>query len=436
MKLRAICEEFYDANWTLDEVVQEIEEYVHERAGQLDGEHVKYLAKFFGGFSPQFLQQVADKFSCDDPTPQGLVKTIQAGAALGYEDEDDAKGLNYLGHGPPFKSREDEIPSGWGSLDSDELHTSGPTARDLAATDAWLQNKPKPVDNGPSAIFQNAPPAAQPQPGGTPSLAAVQNIQTNNGNRLGEVFSEMSPADLIDDPATRPEVSQPFIYANGRLYVGERNSYHHKIMSELPAGSREEKVLNNVYSSGDYDANYNNVPGSALPGTVGRIGYGFRKMAPALSRATIVTMYAKAGASSDVIKKTIQELVKGGYAIQDSMVIIGDNVSTVAEFMGGNEVAEISEEDKVWEDMRRNYWVDKWSPEQVKQVLDNGNWPNQAPVTAPQRAMLLRKFKLGGGGGVKKGWQKAMEKAGLINPGQKWWAPTSESTSRRGRPRR
>lgn len=409
MRLRTICEEFYDANWTAEEVVQELEEYVEER-GQLGAEHSKYLTKFLGGFSPQFLKQVASRLMCPDSTPDGMADFIAQASMVA--DAEDAKGLNYLGHHVP----EDD--------EDDELHVSGPTARDLADTDAWLQNKPKPVDNA-SAMFQNIPPAARP--GVTPPLADLENIRTKNGNRLGDVFAAMSPADLIDEPSSRPEVSQPFMYANGRLYVGERNTYHHKIINEMPPGSKEERVLNNVYAGGDFDQNYNAVPGSAQPGIVGRIGYGFKKLAPALSQATIVTIYARAGAGSDTIKKTIQELVKGGYAIQDSMVIVGDHVSTVAEFMGGNQVAEVSEEDKTWEDMRRNYWVDKWTPEQVRQLLDNGTWPNQAPVTPEQRAMLLRKFKLGGGGGKKHAWQAAMEKAGIINPGQKWWAPTSES---------
>jgi hypothetical protein len=40
--------------------------------------------------------------------------------------------------------------------------------------------------------------------------------------------------------------------------------------------------------------------------------------------------------------------------------------------------------------------------------------------------------KLGVGGTAKNPWQKGSEEAGVINPGQKWWAPHSEGYSFRG----
>lgn len=429
MKLRAISEETYDANWTVDEVVQELEEYAHERVGDLGPEHEAYLVKFLGGFSPDYRAQVAQRLGMTDTSPAGMASQIVKGASIAYQtsaDDDitlDDEIPNSTNNIP------DEDPFAW--LDTEAEPGAEMIPFDPDAVDDWMSQAPPPPKAKTQAVepdattYQNVPPKGQVQPGGTPDPSDLDEFDD-----LTRELRNYSAADMIDDPSSKPEWAQPFFYANNRLYVGENHTYHYGIRNKVKVKSqKEEAILGNIYQGGDYDDNYNNVPGSALPGVVGRVGTGFGKMNRRLAKATIIAMYSRPGATPEVMKAAVRDLVKGGYAPPDALVIVAGNLTSAQEFIGGA-VQENSVESQTMEEMERNYWISKWTTDQIRQVLDSGYWPNRLRVTEEQRALLQKKFGLGGGGGVKNRWQKSMEQAGLINPGQKWWAPTSEGKKR------
>lgn len=185
-------------------------------------------------------------------------------------------------------------------------------------------------------------------------------------------MSDLSAPDIIDASCT--ETHRPFIYAFAsprKLYVGPEYKYHMDIISQLYRTNRSEAVMvEDVY--------YHSVD----EGSVGRFGKGINKLPGPNDRyypvnypnAEIVTFYSRD--DYKYAAAAVKRLIEDRYISKDAWVVHDHNVVPAAEFAQGA-IAE--------------------------------------PTPEPQTAAVPQKT------------QTAMRQAGLVGPGQRWWAMQSES---------
>lgn len=390
MRLGVISEMTSELGKNPSDVIEALEEFVDDNQGKLTPQHVRDITTYLSRFTPNFLKRVASLLGTSDYTPNGMARQIADGALIAY-----------VGDVPKF----DPQITTKSYSDVDESHPDyyidGPGREELDAIEAQ--------EAGRVQGYRSRPPAFKAQDGGSPAVAQIP-------DQLAYRLKSLSPADLIDNPPTQPVIHQPFIYVSGsepKLFVGSKGGYHDSIMQEL-SDPVEQRLIQNVYTNGDYDENYDYIPGSAHPGVVGRIGYNFAKMDPSLRNTVIATMYAKKGATEhpQMLAECTRALVQGGYIPHDALIVYAGQLTSAAEVLGGTET-KLSEQDIMRSQLQAAYHV--------------GTWPNGKRMTPEEKADLGRKLGLTSGGMKKNPWQANMEKAGIINPGQRWWAPTSES---------
>lgn len=361
---------------SIEAVVETLEDYVDQRNGHLTNADRTNLEKYLNRFSPAHLNRIAALLGSTQTTPVGIANEIANGQLIAYVGE----------HNKTIKPNDADIE----------------TAK---------------IDNN---NFQNSPPAFRGQSGQSPDL---NQLDDRTRNRL----DSMTPGNMIDSPNMRPAITQPFIYKGGknaRLFVGDENRYHYDLLTSISDfGLKSDYViLNNIYydDSNDY-----------IPGVVGRIGYNFHNIDPKLANTSLVSVYARDRSKDpNVIRAAVQALVQDGYIPPDAIFCYGGKAVSLTEILGDATQATVSDDSRLWDQLNSKYYLSNWTPEIANKFYTAGEWPNRTPMTSVERALIARKFKLGGTGGAKNQWQSEMEKAGIINPGQKWWAPTSESKNK------
>lgn len=367
-----------------EDVVEELEELVDSRQGKLNDTDVAYITKLLGRYDDRFRKKIAVLLGTADYSPGGMANQIAKGALIAYIDD------------AQINARLQPAREDLAEPEMDENHPDyyfdGPGRAELEA-----------MENPGQHDFNNSPPAFKPQEGGVDLALIPEMVQAR--------FSRLSPADLIDNPPTMPAVHQPFIYAGGRLYVGMKNGYHGSAIIDLASG-KTEALLQNVYYGGEYDRMGDYVPGSGLPGVVGRTGYNFSRMDKSLRHVAAAVLYAKRGTVDNpaVVGECVRALVSEGYIPRDGLIVYAGQLTTAQEMAGGGKM-EASEEDVLRSELQAAYHV--------------GTWPNGKRMTPQEKAALGRQLGIVGGG-KKNPWQDNMEKAGIVKPGQRWWAPYSE----------
>lgn len=200
---------------------------------------------------------------------------------------------------------------------------------------------------------------------------------------------------LIDD--NDAEFSWPLIYDSetSELFVGDEGRFHTNLT--------EHPVAQGVYYG-------------ERPGVVGRVGIGLNRLRNDeernldLSNTAVIAFYENP--DTDQLKDCVRKILSTRLVSERAFVIYADRVYSVPEFLGG----EVSEA----------------TPEQIKRArlqiaLHLGAWPNGTRLSlGDKRAIQQELGLLDQPVSTKRPWQRAAEQARLIQPGQKWWAPTSE----------
>lgn len=384
MRLKDIREDL--GKYSPSDIVEQLEDMVDQKQGVLGpndfGEFYDYLSNFSSGQ----LKRVATLLGTNKYSPNDLAGEIVKGELIAYVDPQTIAKMTAQER---VQQELSDKYNGWTSIDEpgdDEI--AEPTAEDLAE-----------VDDG---QFRNKPPAFPIQPG-TPrpeqlDPKALKKLKMTN------------PAALIDYGDAQRH--QPFIYANNRLYVGRGEGYHYNSIIELLDGE-EQRIVRNVYYSGEYDAAGNHIPGSALPGLVGRIGQDLRRLDRSLAKATVISISPKMGASHEVIRAAAQDLLAGGYVGPDALICFADQIAPVSEIVGsgGDEMKASDEAIRLGE---------------LQVALHLGGWPNGKRLTMAERKWIEQQLGIANRPMKKHPMQQAGENAGLLVPGQRWWAPTSE----------
>lgn len=398
MRLRTIAEKAVELNDSPSDVVETLEILVDNRRGKIQPNDVIEMVNYLTKFPPTFLKKVAALLGTNDYTAKGMADKIAQGDLIRYYDDDGGEGIHHTSGSHEYEDHERDDMWDVERLEDSEYQ---PSTEDLKAIESG--------ETGSAGGFRSSPPAFEAQNGGSPAIAQIP-------PKLIDRLKHISPNNLIDSPSVRPEVHQPFIYIGGakpKLLVGPKDEFHSSIIYEIE-DPVESKLVNNVYNSGEKDKEYNYIKGSAHPGVVGRIGYNLGKLNPILNRATFVAMYARSGSTEhpQTVNDCIKALITANYIPRDALVIYAGHLLTATEMVGGMET-KLSEQDILRSEYQAAYHV--------------GTWPNGKRMTPAEKADLGRRLGMTSGGMKKNPWQDNMERAGIINPGQKWWAPTSES---------
>lgn len=251
--------------------------------------------------------------------------------------------------------------------------------------------------------FSNHSPISPAKVGGTPN---------NLSEALVSRLVDVSASTMIDNYRSMPRRTQPFIYDMGltnRLYVGEAGHYHESITNDLD-GEESTGVDAVYYGSKIYSST---TPEVEVIGAIGRIGYGFSKIDESLSDLTMIAVYyTDASQKPGVMSSLITKLIAEKYAPADACINYGGKLLTASEMVGGAKV-EISSQDKLREEYQIAYHL--------------GTWPDGRRMSPTEKRALGKKLGIFSAGMKKHPWQDSMEKAKVINPGQRWWAPHSES---------
>lgn len=283
----------------------------------------------------------------------------------------------------------------------DQTPDNGDDAKPIARKSAIEEPQPKQTS---FAVEKEEPLANIPYTNlGNQPVARLPSGYTPNPESLSEEvrrkLASLSPDSMINGRLAYEH--QPFIYLHpGRLYIGPYGTYHNSITAKL--AGQEAQLISNAYNGRD-----------DLPSAVGRIGVGFQSIDKSLAKATIVSLYAKAGSGlSGVVQGLVQSILQGGFAPTDALLSWGGHVRVMGQASSGPQMELSSDAKRLGE---------------LQVAMHLGAWPDGRRLTQQERAMIQKELGLDTWAMKKNPWQQSMEKAGIINPGQKWWAPYSES---------
>jgi hypothetical protein len=227
---------------------------------------------------------------------------------------------------------------------------------------------------------------------------------------LEEWLVNLNPDSIIR--ATRS--ARPIIFVNGKNYLGEENQYHSGLMNDVadddPPAS---KMLARAYYG---RAHYGEVEYGAddeYPGAVGRIAYGLIPDSgfdrEALKDVQAVVYY-ESRSPAENMRASVADLIDVGHIRPDAYVIYNNEVARASAVVGDG-VADASAEKK----RRSNLQI----------ALHLGSWPDGRRLSPEERRWAMKELgweQLR----IRNPWQQGAEAAKLVQPGQKWWAPTSE----------
>ncbi len=192
-----------------------------------------------------------------------------------------------------------------------------------------------------------------------------------------EAITMITAGQLIDSKFVKWH--KPFIYCpqskRQLLYTGPDNSYHHSIMTQIGRISDEE-----------YDTVQATYSGKA-PGAVGRIGRGLQRLEDMTGdyyevdypELEIVAFYNRRDDARGYAAAAVKGLLKERLISGQALVTFEGYVIEAQKF--------------------------------AQHAIEEPELTRQEVATKPTM-------------------QTSMKKAGIIGPGQRWWAPTSESTRR------
>ena len=226
--------------------------------------------------------------------------------------------------------------------------------------------------------------------------------------------------DLRADNLLYFKINQAFIFdfKNKKIYLGHTadhntGSYHSRILSQ----NSENEHLANVYSY--YKPYEDEVSNKEIPlGVVGRIGKGGysyddydEEKVKIPENITVIAFYTKDNYTHEAGQAAIKELLKQRLIEQKDIVVAQKLATDVASFLQG--YREITDEERRHGNLQVAYHL--------------GAWPNGKRLTPQEKQAIAKELGIASYPMKKNPWQKGMEDQGIIKPGQKWWAPTSES---------
>lgn len=210
-----------------------------------------------------------------------------------------------------------------------------------------------------------------PQPEATPAVERRFGLLPETIRKLGSI----NPSTLIDS-GVAGETWAWLYSAEYGLFMSSQNGYHNPLIQSR--GPTVRNILRNIYFGGEQDQTTKRVDyKKAQPGCAGRIGH-MLKVEGKWQDVWLINFYDTGAAWYG---NAIKEIVKAGHAPDTAMVSNPENgqILSATEFLA------------------------KHPPKA---------YTPPAPVAKPPVAP------------AKKTWQGELAKT--ANPGQKWWAPTSE----------
>ncbi len=230
--------------------------------------------------------------------------------------------------------------------------------------------------------------------------------------KIESKLNNLSAGGLIDGGLADDTI--PFMFVNNKLFMGDPNSFHDDLVNKYRPDDPDASFRGRPRGAppGDYQALYDlyyKRSGGQLQGLVGRVGYGLDKIDPSLADASIACIYSHTG-DAKTVQAAITQLLQGGYVKPDTYVNYA-GLQRVSEIVRGGS-AEASAEAK-----RKGL---------LQVALHLGAWPDGRRLDADEKRAIRQQLGMDLAGGAKHPWQQASEQSGLVRPGQKWWAPTSE----------
>ena len=236
-----------------------------------------------------------------------------------------------------------------------------------------------------------------------------------------ELLKNITAASIIDSGLC--ESHFPFIYApktEQKLFVGNSRAYHGSLLRELEGEPDYQPVFAAYtgYASEHYDHNTGRyITTKAGPGAVGRVGRNVTNLytrnydyisTPGYEDTEVVAFYEKEHTNVEVVKACVQALLEEGLIEPTAKVVYAKQVVPASELAGGASMEDASEE-------------------QIRLgKLQLGGWPDGRRLTPEERKWIQKELGIAGREMKKHPMQQGMEKYGLITPGHRWWAPTSE----------
>ncbi len=229
-------------------------------------------------------------------------------------------------------------------------------------------------------------------------------------------FAEISPDGLLSEIRVRANSQFPFIYIDDnpdskqRLYVGDKGWYHTSIVQRNEA--RDEQ-LRTVYSERPPE----------IPAAIGRVGidmspllhmHKFVSESPQeLMNMRLVAAYVTDAIDHDVLRNALTALVAEHLIRPErDYVSFNKDAMPVSEFIGGSG-GTISDESKRLGELQI--------------MLHLGADKTGKRLTPEERRWIEKELGIKREKIIKNPWQQEAENVGMVQPGQKWWAPTSES---------
>lgn len=204
-------------------------------------------------------------------------------------------------------------------------------------------------------------------------------------------IKDLRPSCLIDDEIC--EYTIPFIGSDGDVFIGNHNEYHADVLRSISDDNLRSKTYN---AYGDN-------------GVVGRIGYNLDRIYgdfPVLG-----TIRARADMNNADVAIVVQELINKNLVSPDTPFVVGSNVVKAQDLLGA--APEVSDEDE--------------TKSRLAVMLHLGADQYGRRLDAKTKQAIMRKLGMETPGQVQNKWQQGLQKAGMQAPGQKYWAPTSES---------
>jgi len=391
MKIRTITED----KDTADDAVTTLERWVEKLDWGFMPDDVQKITAYLAKFDKRILGRIAQQLGSTSIDPAEIAEQIAEGLLLPRPDGEDDD------YDP---AQMQQLLQQWTSLGGALPPTSVPT------------NEPSPeeLQDIEEGTFTNSPPTfanfIKDIPDGTPKIDQIP-------GKLASYLANLTPAALIDQSLAR--FTQPFIYSaltDHRLYIGGTNTGHYQLIGNTDGKTYE--IIDRTYSQG-----YGTGGPSKYPGCVGRIGYDLTKFAkyeadPAsrelLGNATIVSIYAQDTNTPEIIQDCVKRLVDGGYVHRNALFVYGNQYNNVDAIVGGGG-PEADEEAKRLGQLQVAYHLKAW-PDGRRLTPAELSWvKKELGITTTQKKHPM---------------QAAQEKAGLLKPGQRWWAPTSEGCHR------
>ncbi len=236
---------------------------------------------------------------------------------------------------------------------------------------------------------------------------------------IRDILAQIATSDLIDDALA--DKHYPFIYLidQDRLYVGEEGEYHGGFARHV-----SDELLKIYQGGAVYDLKLKKTV--VYRKLIGRIGMGLTAVnfsydldppEPDFEKMNLIAMYVKDDSTpkdaQQCVKRVMEFGTRLGISPNNTYVSYAHEAMPVREFLGGGGKQEMSDEDR--------------RLGELQVMLHLGADKNGKRLTPEERRWIEKELGIKREKIIKNPWQQEAENIGMVQPGQKWWAPTSES---------